>query len=294
MIKLKMLEMDEVKDKMLGIFNRGGGVAKDTPCCGGKQLPLQTREFKTLSKVLNVLHNENAGMFTSVFYPTFSPGCCDYCERERVANVVTSLPFLLAGAHIIKNSKDVPTRRWGKSVVGAGVASGLFHSFLRTKNPRLKSVFRRLDYSAVCLGTAMAVKALQIPVPSAYSSFSAITLPLNPFLLGGVNTLMIERKYFQHAVDKPELRKEYAMHVISTAVAASAFVTEDYRPHFPFIHSLWHMAAALATVTVLPMANVKKTIKLPIVGQRRSIDYPPTFSPKARASINLPRTSIAE
>jgi hypothetical protein len=41
-------------------------------------------------------------MFTSVVYPDFEPGCCDYSHRERLANLVTSVPFFFAGAHILR------------------------------------------------------------------------------------------------------------------------------------------------------------------------------------------------
>jgi len=41
-------------------------------------------------------------MFTSVVYPDFEPGCCDYSHRERFANLVTSVPFFFAGAHILR------------------------------------------------------------------------------------------------------------------------------------------------------------------------------------------------
>mmetsp|Transcript_29304 Transcript_29304/g.64014 ORF Transcript_29304/g.64014 Transcript_29304/m.64014 type:complete len:284 (-) Transcript_29304:191-1042(-) len=266
--------VEKVQDRLNVLFKRGGHVRPS------KKLVLETREHKTLKKVLKVLHNPDGHMFSSVFYPSLAPGTCDYCNRERCANLITSIPFLFTGAWIMKNSKDERTRRWGASVIGAGCASGLFHSVLKHKKPRAKTLFRRIDYSTVCMATSLAVKAFQIPVPKHYPLINAFALPVNPFIMGAYNSGLIEYNYFRHAMDKPELRAQWAIHLAATAAAGTAFTLEDYKPTLPFTHATWHVAAALATFTVLPMAHISPTITLPIVGPRKSIDYPPTLSPK--------------
>eukprot|EP00959_Pyramimonas_sp_CCMP1952_P410173 8596491-Pyramimonas_sp.AAC.1 len=226
--------VEQLKDRVHGFFKRGGNVRNS------KKLVLETREHKTLKKVLKVLHNPDGHMFSSVFYPSLSPGTCDYCERERCANIITSIPFLITGAWIMKNSKDDRTRRWGASVIGAGCASGLFHSVLKHRHPRAKTLFRRIDYSTVCMATSMAVKAFQLPVPKYYKTFNAVLLPVNPFAMGAYNSGLIEYNYFKHAMDKPELRAQWVVHLAATAAAATAFTLEDIHPTLPYVHSVWH------------------------------------------------------
>jgi len=269
----------KIQDRIDVLFRRDGRKSR--------KLKLETREHKTLKKVLKVLHNPDGHMFSSVFYPSLSPGVCDYCERERCSNLITSIPFLITGAWIMKHSKDDRTRRWGASVIGAGCASGLFHSVLNHKNPRAKTLFRRIDYSTVCMATSMAVKAFQLPVPKHYPVINAVALPVNPFIMGAYNSGLIELNYFKHAMDKPELRAQWAIHALAVATAGTAFTLEDYYPQMPYIHSVWHTAAALATFTVLPMTHVSPTLTLPIVGPRHSIDYPPKMRDSLDKALGL-------
>eukprot|EP00239_Pterosperma_sp_CCMP1384_P005086 CAMPEP_0197847304 /NCGR_PEP_ID=MMETSP1438-20131217/5697_1 /TAXON_ID=1461541 /ORGANISM="Pterosperma sp., Strain CCMP1384" /LENGTH=240 /DNA_ID=CAMNT_0043459179 /DNA_START=185 /DNA_END=907 /DNA_ORIENTATION=+ len=219
------------------------------------RLKLEAQSIRDLKSAIGIgLPKGGTGMFSNLLtYPGLNPGTCDYCHRERVANVLTSAPFLWTGHKIMRNHEDKTTKGYGASVMGVGVASGVFHSFLKTENPKLKSVFRRLDYMAVSFSTLMLLKAARIEVPRGYYKTAYLYGSLNPLAMAACNIGIMETAYLKRVAKAPELKGIHKLHSVVAAVSIGSFLLEEFKEDIPHSHAVWHCTAAMSTATAQPL-----------------------------------------
>ncbi|XP_039013958.1 uncharacterized protein LOC120143793 isoform X3 [Hibiscus syriacus] len=134
--------------------------------------------------------------------------CCtqgDHNLVETVANVLTSLPFIVLGIQAPR--KNFNTTLYANSLIGVGVASTLYHS----SRGKLRKYLRWVDYTMIATATVVA--------------------------------------FAKRAVNDPELRKAHDVHKMSSLLGAALFIADDMFPGTPFLHSAWHLAAAVGAGT---------------------------------------------
>ncbi|KAG7016765.1 hypothetical protein SDJN02_21875 [Cucurbita argyrosperma subsp. argyrosperma] len=136
---------------------------------------------------------------------------CDRNMAERVANVLTSLPFIALGIQAPR--KNFPTRLYANSLIGCLTGA------LRNDNPRM------------------------------LMAASAFLLPLRPFTVSALHTGMMEVMFAKRALKDPDLRMAHNVHKVSTLLGGVLFVADDALPQTPFIHAAWHLAAAVGVGT---------------------------------------------
>jgi hypothetical protein len=94
------------------------------------------------------------------------PGCADHNTFERVANVLTSIPYVAVGIHSYRTRKTEAGKLWGASIAGVGIASGIYHG----TTGRCKSFARKLDYWTIAYSSNLLAKAAFPGVPPAVST----------------------------------------------------------------------------------------------------------------------------
>ncbi|XP_022938939.1 uncharacterized protein LOC111445000 [Cucurbita moschata] len=172
-------------------------------------------------------------------------GCIqgDRNMAERVANVLTSLPFIALGIQAPR--KNFPTRLYANSLIGVGVASSLYHS----SRGKLRQYLRWADYTMIATATVCLTGALRNDNPRMLMAASAFLLPLRPFTVSALHTGMMEVMFAKRALKDPDLRMAHNVHKVSTLLGGVLFVADDALPQTPFIHAAWHLAAAVGVGT---------------------------------------------
>eukprot|EP00899_Mesostigma_viride_P011223 jgi/Mesvir1/20100/Mv13341-RA.1 len=115
-------------------------------------------------------------------------GTGDHCSREVVANVATSIPFLIVGATTPRIRKNAGT--FCNSVMGVGLASSLYH-MSRGKH---RKPARWMDHVAIATSTACLTRALypHSPATMVATIVSAAFLPFQPLAVASANTILLE------------------------------------------------------------------------------------------------------
>ncbi|KAE8732065.1 hypothetical protein F3Y22_tig00002237pilonHSYRG00137 [Hibiscus syriacus] len=182
----------------------------------------------------------------------------DHNLVETVANVLTSLPFIVLGIQTPR--KNFNTTLYANSLIGVGVASTLYHS----SRGKLRKYLRKSLLQ--CLS-----RAIRNENPKLLMAASALLLPVQPLMVSAVHTGMMELlklglradtvgilkppvdplqvAFAKRAVNDPELRKAHDMHKMSSLLGAALFIADDMFPGTPFLHSAWHLAAAVGAGT---------------------------------------------
>lgn len=103
------------------------------------------------------------------------PGCADHNTFERVANVLTSIPYVAVGIHSYRTRKTEAGKLWGASIAGVGIASGIYHG----TTGRCKSFGRKLDYWTIAYSSNLLAKAAFPGVPPAVSTQQGVSVRLS-------------------------------------------------------------------------------------------------------------------
>ncbi|KAI8538900.1 hypothetical protein RHMOL_Rhmol09G0139400 [Rhododendron molle] len=144
--------------------------------------------------------------------------CCESGDRhlgERIANVITSLPFIALG---------IKTPRQDTALVG------------------------NIDAKKLC-STVFLSRALRNENPKLLMAASALILPVQPLMVSALHTGMMEVVFAKRALEDPELRTAHNVHKMSSVLGGALFIADDVFPDTPFLHAAWHLAAAVGVGT---------------------------------------------
>lgn len=213
-----------------------------------------------LKQTLKLVPEKPSDVLNAMIYPDLGPGSCDYCEREKWANVLTSFPFVLAGAHLLRHSNDKRSKTFAGSVFGTAAASTIFHSFRNDTHPKHKTVFRRIDYCSVATSMVLLLHAARAEVPNGFYTMAAVMTPINPLAVSTVCTGAIQQTYRKRANGTPALRNRHRLHQMVAFAGMAAFVTEEFKKDIPCSHAAWHCFAAMATATTAPLLPGKEEL----------------------------------
>ncbi|CAM0951327.1 unnamed protein product [Alopecurus aequalis] len=169
--------------------------------------------------------------------------CGDKHAGETFANVVTSLPFIILGVQTPR--KNLNAAIYANSLVGVGIASGLYHS----SKGEVRKILRWADYTMIATTTLCLSRAVRNENPGLLMAASTLLLPFQPFMVSAVHTGMMEVSFAKRASVEPELRTVHNLHKMSSLLGGALFIADDYFPETPYIHAAWHLAAAMGIGT---------------------------------------------
>ncbi|XP_040383548.1 uncharacterized protein LOC102702495 [Oryza brachyantha] len=172
-----------------------------------------------------------------------SISCGDKHAGETIANVVTSLPFIILGMHTPRTNLN--TALYANSLVGVGIASSLYHS----SKGQIRKFLRWADYTMIATTTLCLSRALRNENPRLLMAASALLLPFQPLMVSVVHTGMMEVSFAKRASIEPELRMVHNLHKMSSLLGGALFIADDCFPETPYIHAAWHLAAAIGIGT---------------------------------------------
>ncbi|KAI4330435.1 hypothetical protein MLD38_028725 [Melastoma candidum] len=107
---------------------------------------------------------------------------------ERVANVMTSLPFIALGINAPR--KNLNTTLYANSLVGVGVASAMYHC----SRGKLRRYLRWVDYTMIATTTTCLSRAIRNENSKLLMAASALILPVQPLMVSAVHAGMMEVK----------------------------------------------------------------------------------------------------
>ncbi|XP_057477493.1 uncharacterized protein LOC130765168 [Actinidia eriantha] len=162
---------------------------------------------------------------------------------ETIANVITSLPFIVLGLHTPR--KNLNCKLYANSLIGVGVASSLYHA----SRGRLRKYLRWADYTMIATTTVFLSRALRNENPKLLMAASALFLPVQPLMVSAIHTGMMEVAFAKRAVQDPDLRMAHNVHKMSSLLGGALFIADDVFPETPFLHAAWHLAAAIGVGT---------------------------------------------
>ncbi|KAB2084308.1 hypothetical protein ERO13_D05G310300v2 [Gossypium hirsutum] len=162
---------------------------------------------------------------------------------ETVANVLTSLPFIALGIQAPR--RNFNTKLYANSLIGVGVASTLYHS----SRGKLRKYLRWADYTMIATATVCLSRAIRNENPKLLMAATALLLPVQPLMVSAIHTGMMEVAFAKRAIKDPELRKAHNVHKMSSLLGGALFIADDMFPGTPFLHSAWHLAAAVGAGT---------------------------------------------
>ncbi|KAL6846139.1 hypothetical protein ACP4OV_023587 [Aristida adscensionis] len=168
---------------------------------------------------------------------------CDKHAGETIANVVTSLPFIVLGLQTPR--KNFNTAIYANSLVGVGIASSLYHS----SKGEIRKFLRWADYTMIANTTLCLSRALRSENPRLLMAASTLLLPFQPLMVSAVHTGMMEVSFAKRASMEPELRMAHNLHKMSSLLGGALFIADDCFPETPYIHAAWHLAAAIGIGT---------------------------------------------
>ncbi|WIA21866.1 hypothetical protein OEZ85_004242 [Tetradesmus obliquus] len=175
------------------------------------------------------------------------PGCCDFNKGERVANVLTSLPYAAIGLHSIRRRRTAAGKLWGCSMLGVCGASITFH----VSSGKWRDLGRKLDYWMIAASSGLLTRALYPNLPPAATAATIALTPFRPFLVSAGNAMAMESKFLQRSFANPDLRGAQKLHSAACLAGMAVFAVEDASvPHVPLVHATWHCLSALGTSLV--------------------------------------------
>ncbi|OVA01734.1 hypothetical protein BVC80_9071g66 [Macleaya cordata] len=172
--------------------------------------------------------------------------CClqgDNSLIETVANVLTSLPFVVLGMQAPR--KNWNSKLYANSLIGVGIASSLYHS----SRGKVRKYLRWADYTMIATTTVCLSRAIRNENPKLLMAASALFLPVQPLMVSVVHTGMMEVAFAKRALTDPDLRMAHNVHKMSSLVGGLLFIADDYFPQTPYLHAAWHLAAAVGVGT---------------------------------------------
>ncbi|XP_062194352.1 uncharacterized protein LOC133897583 [Phragmites australis] len=168
---------------------------------------------------------------------------CDKHAGETIANVITSLPFIVLGLQTPR--KNLNTAIYANSLVGVGIASSLYHS----SKGEIRKFLRWADYTMIASTTLCLTRALRSENPRLLMAASTLLLPFQPLIVSAVHTGLMEVSFARRASIEPELRMAHNLHKMSSLLGGALFIADDCFPETPYIHAAWHLAAAIGIGT---------------------------------------------
>ncbi|GAX83487.1 hypothetical protein CEUSTIGMA_g10912.t1 [Chlamydomonas eustigma] len=181
------------------------------------------------------------------------PGSNDRNRMERVLNVLTCIPFFLAGRCFRRTAH---IQGFGLAIMGVGIVASLYHS----SSGRLRPLLRKADYWSIA-SSAMLLRAEVVgglPIPA--TVLMATLIPVKPTLVTAMNFLSVEMHCAAMATSSlwagGSLHYQWLLHVLTALSAAASFGLEDSFSGTvmePIAHGLWHCLAAAGIVTTVPM-----------------------------------------
>lgn len=172
--------------------------------------------------------------------------CCfhgDQSIAETIANVLTSVPFIVLGFQAPR--KNLNTKLYANSLIGVGVASSLYHS----SRGQARRFLRWADYTMIAATTLCLSRALRNENPKLLMAASTFLLPFQPMMVSAIHTGLMEVAFARRALTQPELRMAHNLHAVSSLLGGALFIADDCFPQTPYIHALWHLAAAAGVGT---------------------------------------------
>ncbi|XP_078180356.1 uncharacterized protein LOC144574294 isoform X1 [Carex rostrata] len=179
----------------------------------------------------------------SCFRPVHCSLNCDKHWGETFANVITSLPFIVLGLQVPRQSWS--SKLYANSLIGVGIASSLYH----TSRGEVRKYLRWADYTMIATTTVCLSRALREENPKFLMTASTMLLPFQPMMVSALHMGMMEVSFAQRASVKPELRMAHSLHKMSGLLGGALFFADDCFPETPYLHAAWHLAAALGVST---------------------------------------------
>ncbi|KAJ3677396.1 hypothetical protein LUZ60_003120 [Juncus effusus] len=179
----------------------------------------------------------------SCFRPVQCSLNCDKHIGETIANVVTSIPFIVLGLQTPR--KNLNMKLYANSLIGVGIASSLYH----TSRGKIRKYLKWADYTMIATTTLCLSRALREENPKVIMAASTLLLPFQPIMVSAIHTGMMEVSFAKKASVKPELKTAHSVHKMSGILSGALFVLDDCYPEIPYIHAAWHLAAAIGVVT---------------------------------------------
>eukprot|EP00884_Botryococcus_braunii_P011235 jgi/Botrbrau1/20111/Bobra.0173s0014.1 len=177
------------------------------------------------------------------------PGNNDRCCVERIANVLTSLPFIFVGLHARRQLETPEGRAFGFALIATGVAATAYHS----ASGKLRGALRKLDHwtiSATAATMARAVFAAPAPLHHTLGMASVGMAPFQPFTVSAINFGLSEAEFAKEALFSREvpaggLRGAYLRHVAAGGLGVACYLAEDaaIERGLHFVHPIWHCLA---------------------------------------------------
>ncbi|KAM7274517.1 hypothetical protein ACFE04_016383 [Oxalis oulophora] len=167
----------------------------------------------------------------------------DQTLMERIANVVTSMPFIALGLNAPR--KNLNTKLYANSLIGVGVASSLYHS----SRGKVRRYLRWADYTMIATATLCLSRAIRNENPKFLMAASTLLLPIQPMMVSALHTGMMEVAFAKRALKDPELRMAHNVHKMSSLLGGAFFIADDVFPKTPYLHAAWHLAAAIGVGT---------------------------------------------
>lgn len=162
---------------------------------------------------------------------------------EKIANVLTSLPFIALGIQTPR--KNFSTTMYANSLIGVGVASSLYHC----SKGEIRKYMRWADYTMIATATVCLSRALRNENPKFLMAASALVLPVQPLMVSAIHTGMMEVAFAKRALTEPELKMAHNLHKMSSLLGGALFIADDIFPETPYLHAAWHLAAAVGVGT---------------------------------------------
>jgi hypothetical protein len=171
---------------------------------------------------------------------------CDHNRAERVANLVTTLPYFGLAARHYSRARTPERRLYAACVAGAGAGAAVFHAL----DGPAKPLGRKADYWAIA-AAATAMGRLLFPSADArkITAVSLAATPVHPLIVTGAHLVAMEYEFRARARTDPAVRAKERVHLATSAVGVACFFLEDLRPSTPFVHSLWHVLSAASVAT---------------------------------------------
>jgi len=171
----------------------------------------------------------------------------DDSTAERVANVLTSLPYAAAGFYALRKRRNTEGKLWGASLVGVACGATAFHL---SRGETMRPVCRKADYWMITASTIALLRAINPQMPNIVSAATLMMVPFQPFKISAANIAAMEFEFGRRASRKPALRRAFYKHIASAAVGTACFFLEDSTVvDIPLVHAAWHCLSAYATAT---------------------------------------------
>lgn len=164
---------------------------------------------------------------------------------ERIANVVTSLPYAFVGIHAMQKRRSALGKLWGASLVSVSAGAAAFHA---SSGP-LRPICRKLDYWLIAASSTILARALFPEAPLSTTLLSLAVIPFQPFHVSSANVAALEVEFWRVRGKCPAMRRDQERHLTAAIVGAGCFFLEDAMPHVPLVHAGWHCLSAYATAS---------------------------------------------